>query len=51
MVKPKKTVWIKTNRTRAKVSIGIGRKRMFLRVELFGDARDRVVKQIMRWSK
>lgn len=47
--KPKKTIWIKTNRTRTKVSIGIARKRLFVRVELFGAARDRLVKQIKKW--
>jgi hypothetical protein len=47
---PDKTVWIKTNRKRAKVSVGIGRKRLFINIELFGTARDRVLKQIARWE-
>jgi hypothetical protein len=48
--KPKKIVWLKTNRTRAKLSVGIGRERLYLKIELFGAARERVLKQIKRWK-
>jgi hypothetical protein len=47
---PKKIVWVRANQTRSKISVGIGRKRVFLNVELFGPARDRVREQIKRWD-
>ena len=47
---PKKIVWIKANPKRSKVSVGIGPRRLFVKLELFGDARDRVLAQLRRWE-
>ena len=47
---PDKIVWLKANQlSHSKLSVGVGRKRLFIDVELFGDARDRLARQIERW--